>query len=158
MSCHMQRFLSQPASQQQVGGGESDGSIATARATCDGPRERENMSEMSRGLVACPMNVSQRPSVHIHGYGHTPPKGQANSMSRLPSSPTIYRLGPFYNALAVVKDRDQRVEPKLVSRSSAMGVEGVKKLLQLFSVALRRGGVVGVARSSRKLCEALATC
>ncbi|KAK1509625.1 hypothetical protein CTAM01_01748 [Colletotrichum tamarilloi] len=70
----------------------------------------------------------------------------------------IYRLGPSYNVLAVVKDRDQGVEQKLVSRSSVLGVEGVEKLLQLFSVA-RKGvtwelsGLPEALGSSAKLLQ-----
>lgn len=74
------------------------------------------------------------------------------------ASPIIYRLGLFRNVLAVVKDGDQGVEPNLVSRSSVMGVEGVKKLLQLFSV-VRKGvtwelsGLPEALGSSAKLLQ-----
>lgn len=107
------------------------------------------------------MSHNARPATFMTTATHAPsPKVSQQDEQICQASPIIYRLSPFHNVLAVVKDGDQGVEPKLVSRSSVLGVEGVKKLLQLFSVVRKGGdlGVVGVARSSRKLCEALATC
>lgn len=84
---------------------------------------------MSRGLVACPMSECLTTPVRPHAPSQ---KVSQQHEQICQTSPILYRLGPFYNVLAIVKDRDQGVEPKLVSRSSVMGVEGAKKLLQPF--------------------------
>ncbi|KAK1466889.1 hypothetical protein CMEL01_10882 [Colletotrichum melonis] len=132
---------------------KSDGSIASARATCDGlkrERERDESRERAGRVPYVRMSHNASPATFMATATHAPSQKVSQQDEQIcQASLIIYRLGPSYNVLAVVKDGDQGVEPKLVSRSSVLGVEGVKKLLQLFSVV--RKGVTWSCRGCQKL-------